>query len=250
MRVAVVDDERLARRRLRRLVSALPGVEVVAEAADGPSAVDCIQTARPDVVLLDVQMPEHDGFTVLRSLAPPLPLVIFVTAHDEFAVDAFDVHAVDYLLKPISRERLLAALGRARERLARPSEMQAALAALRELTRRLTHAVHRLPVRSEGRIDLVDVAAIDWIEAADNYVVIHTGRRTHILRETLSGLERRLDPRTFVRIHRSTIVRVDRIVRLMVALRGDYDVVLADGATLTLSRTHRARLEQALGRNI
>ncbi len=247
MRVVVVDDERLARQRLKRLLTGMGIAEFAGEAADGASAVACIAATKPDVVLLDVQMPEQDGFDVVRRLTTPRPLVIFVTAYDEFAVDAFEVHAVDYLLKPVSRERLLAALVRAGERLARPVDLQAALAALLDQVVP-TRAIERLPVRSQGRIDLVEVSSVDWIEAANNYAILHCGRRTHILRDTLSRLEQRLDAARFVRIHRSTIVRIDRIVRLDVAMRGDYDVTLNDGTHLTLSRTHRARLERALGR--
>jgi two-component system LytT family response regulator len=247
MRVVVVDDERLARQRLKRLVAAAGIADVVGEAADGASAVACIEATKPDVVLLDVQMPEQDGFAVVRQLRPPQPLVIFVTAYDEFAVAAFEVHAVDYLLKPVSRERLLAALGRAQERIARPADLHAALAALLDHLG-TTRTIERLPVRSQGHIDLVDVASVDWIEAANNHAILHIGRRTHILRDTLTRLEERLDGARFVRIHRSTIVQIDRIVRLDVAFRGDYDVTLTDGTRLSLSRTHRARLEHALGR--
>ena len=250
LRVAVVDDERLARRRLKRLLAGADDTEVVAEAGDGLRAVTCIETAKPDVVFLDVQMPEQDGFAVVRQLTPPKPLIVFLTAFDEFALQAFEIHAVDYLLKPVSRDRLLAALARARERLARPADLQAALAALLDHVEREPRRIERLPVRSQGGVDLVDVARIDWIEAADNYLVIHSGRHTYILRDTLSHLERELDPTRFVRIHRSIVVQVDRIVRLDVASRGDYDVTLVDGTRLTLSRTARARLESALGRPI
>ena len=247
LRVVVVDDERLARQRLKRLLAAAGNADVVGEAADGASAVACIEATKPDVVLLDVQMPEQDGFAVVRRLGSPPPVVIFVTAYDEFAVKAFEVHAVDYLLKPVSAERLQAALTRAQEWLARPADLRAALAALLDHLG-TTHAIDRLLVRSQGRIELVDVASVDWIEAANNYAILHIGKRTHILRDTLSRLEERLDGAHFVRIHRSTIVQIDRIVRLEVALRGDYDVTLTDGTQLTLSRTHRARLEHALGR--
>ena len=247
MRLVVVDDERVARERLQRLVAASGLADVVGEAADGTSAVTCIEATRPDVVLLDVQMPEQDGLAVVRRLRAPRPLVIFVTAYDKFAVDAFEVHAVDYLLKPVSRERLLDALTRAQERLARPADLQVALATLLDHLAP-SRTVERLLVRSQGRIDLVDVATVDWIEAASNYAILHIGRRTNILRDTLGHLEERLDTARFVRIHRSTIVQIDRIARLDVALRGDYDVTLNDGTRLTLSRTHRARLEHALGR--
>jgi len=240
LRVVVVDDEPLARRRLKRLLTALGGVDVAGEAGDGHTALARIQQTSPDAVLLDVQMPEMDGLAVSRRLSAPRPLVVFVTAFDTFAVNAFDVQAVDYLLKPVSESRLGAAIERVRARLALPARPS-------EAVRR---AIDRLPVRSDGRIDLVAVADIDWFEAADNYVVVHAGRRTHVLRETLSHLESELDPAAFVRIHRSSIVRVERISRLDVALRGDYRVTLADGTALTLSRTFRARFESAIGRKL
>jgi two-component system LytT family response regulator len=250
-RVFVVDDEPLARRRLRRLLQRIDDVELAGEARDGRSAPAAIASAKPDLVLLDVQMPERDGFGVLAALEPPRPMVVFVTAFDAFALQAFDVHAVDYLLKPVSEERLARAIARARERLAgRPGDQDRALAALLEHVARPRRWIERLPIRSQGRVEIVNVAAIDWIEAADNYAIVHVGRRTHVLRETIARLESSLDPAAFARIHRSTIVRLDRIRRLDVALRGDYDVTLADGTTLTLSRTYRASLERALGRKL
>jgi len=250
-RVFVVDDEPLARRRLRRLLQRIDDVELVGEARDGRNAPAAIASAKPDLVLLDVQMPERDGFGVLAALEPPRPMVVFVTAFDAFALQAFDVDAVDYLLKPVSEERLARAIARARERLAgRPGDQDRALSALLEHVARPRRWIERLPIRSQGRVEIVDVAAIDWVEAADNYVIVHGGRRTHVLRETIARLESSLDPAAFARIHRSTIVRLDRIRRLDVALRGDYDVTLADGTTLTLSRTYRASLERALGRKL
>jgi two-component system LytT family response regulator len=233
----VVDDEPLARRRLTRLLAGMRGVEVAGEAGDGPTALARIQHTAPSVVLLDVQMPEMDGLAVSRRLRPPRPLIVFVTAFDRFAVEAFDVQAIDYLLKPVSETRLAAALDRVRERLS--------LAGPATPPRR---PIERLPVRSQGRVDLIPVADIDWLEAADNYVVVHAGRRTHILRDTLSRLEAELDPTAFARIHRATIVRIDRIIRLDVATRGDYRVTLADGTDVTMSRTFKEKLEQAIGR--
>ena len=247
MRIVIVDDEPLARRRLKRLLAGSSGVTITGEAGDGLSAVTCINDLRPDVVLLDVQMPELDGFGVVGRLVRPAPLIIFLTAFDRYAIQAFEVHAIDYLLKPVSRDRLADALTHARERLtSRDGHPDTNLTALMESLARRRSAATRLPVRSDGRVELVDVTTIDWIEAADNYVVLHTGRRTHVLRETLSRLEERLDPEQFVRIHRSAIVRLDRVVRLESASRGDYDVTLRDGTRLTLSRTCRSRLEKAV----
>lgn len=251
LRVAIVDDEPIARRRVRRLLAGLEGVEVVAEAGDGGAALEGVTRTRPDLVLLDVEMPGADGLTVARRLPPPRPLVAFLTAHDRYAVPAFDVRAVGYLLKPVSRERLAVVLERAREQLAlvRSAGGSGLAVALDEAARR-SRALRRVPVRSGGRVELVDVAAIDWIESAGNYVVLHAGRRAHVLRETMTALDAALDARAFVRIHRSAIVQLDRVDRLEPAGRGDYRVVLRDGTELSLSRTHRARLECMLGRSL
>jgi len=247
LRTVIVDDEPLARRRLRRLVSSVGGVEIVGEAGDGEDAVEVVRATRPDLLLLDVQMPELDGVGVVRRLKLPRPLVIFVTAFETFAVEAFDLHAVDYVLKPVSRERLGAALERARRRLAAADGNGTALAA--DAARRPPW-LERLPVRLGGQVRLVDVATIDWVEAADNYVVVHAGRETHVLRETLAHLAGSLDPALFARIHRSTVVRIDRVVKLQTTQRGDYAATLADGTTRVLSRTFRAAFEQAIGRRL
>jgi two-component system LytT family response regulator len=251
LRLAVVDDEAIARRRLRRLLASLGGARIVAEAGDGDTAVDRIARAKPDLVLLDVEMPGCDGLDVARRLPAPRPLVVFVTAYDRYALQAFDVHAVGYLLKPVSRERLGNALDRARQWLAGGSAVRDPdlRSALEDLAQRPS-ALRRVPIRANGRVELLDVDAIDWVEAADNYVVLHAGRRTHVLREALSRFEASLDPDAFVRIHRSAIVRLDRIERLETLQRGDYGVMLRDGTRLSLSRTHRVRLERALGRRL
>ncbi|HEX5215798.1 MAG TPA: LytTR family DNA-binding domain-containing protein [Vicinamibacterales bacterium] len=228
--VLIADDERLARRRLRRLLGSIDGVDVVGEAANGDEAIAAIRELEPRVVLLDVQMPGPDGFGVIERL-PKKPLVIFVTAFAEFALRAFDVQAVDYLLKPVSREKLARAIDRARAVL--EPRAPAAFPSL-------------LAVRSQGRVDLVDVGAIDWLEAADNYVVVHAGARTFIARDTLTRIESTLDSRLFARIHRGTIVRIDRVAALEVANRGDYVAVLKDGTRLGLSRRFRPRLNQVL----
>lgn len=249
LRVAIVDDEPIARRRVRRLLSVVPGVRVVAEAGDGATAMASVARDRPDLVLLDVEMPGPDGLAVARSLQSPRPLVVFLTAHEQYAIPAFDVHAIGYLLKPVSRERLLAALDHARERIALARLAGAEGKPGAEPAVRAGH-LRRVPVRSGGRIELLDVHGIDWIESAGNYVVLHAGRATHILRETMAALEAALDPAAFVRVHRSSIVRLDAVARLEALGRGDYRVVLGDGTELALSRTHRSRLEQALGRRL
>jgi two-component system LytT family response regulator len=244
--VLIADDEPLARRRIRRLLAAEPDVSIVGESADGASALNAILEARPDLVFLDVQMPELDGFEVLRQVpSAVLPAIVFVTAFDRYALRAFDIHAIDYLLKPFTAERFRTALMRARERVDRRDpgrELAALVADLRARPRYLS----RVAVHGSARIVLVDLTTVDWIEAADNYVRLHAGRREYLLRETLSALERQLDPDRFARIHRSTIVQLDRVTELYPATHGDLDVLLRDGTRLTLSRTWRERLERAL----
>jgi two-component system LytT family response regulator len=250
LRVVVVDDEPIARRRVRRLLGGIGGVEVVGEAGDGEAAVARVVSMRPDLILLDVEMPGPDGLEVARRLLPIRPVVVFLTAHERYAVQAFEVHAVGYLLKPVSRERLATVIDRARIDAARGAVADDGLAAALDELARHRAAIRRLPVRTHGRVELVDEEAIDWIEAADNYSVLHCGRRAHLIRDTLARLDRTLDPARFLRIHRSAIVHLDRIDRLEPAGRGDYRVVLRDGSRLSLSRTHRDRLERVLGRRL
>jgi two-component system, LytTR family, response regulator len=242
VRALVVDDEAVARRRLRRLLAAEPGLEVVGECADGAGAVRAIANDRPDLVFLDVQMPELDGFEVVMSIAAPERLgIVFVTAFDRYALRAFEVHAIDYLLKPFSRERLRTALVRARDRLARrgrDSRVDALLAERREQRRYPA----RVAVRVGDRVLVVRWQDVDWIEAADNYVKLHVGTREYLLRETLAALEHQLDPERFARIHRSSIVQVDRVAEIHPASHGDADVVLRTGATLVLTRNWRERV--------
>jgi two-component system LytT family response regulator len=251
MRLLIVDDEAIARRRLRRLLQAESDLQLIADAADGWAALRAVAAAAPDAIFLDVQMPELDGIAVARRLPPPRPEVVFVTAFDHYAVQAFEIHAVDYLLKPVARERVAESVARLRERLrhrARPPDSR--LSALVDDFAAPRRWLDRVPVRSLGRVDLVDVAAIDWIESANNYVILHAAGQTHILRGTLARLEAELDPSRFQRVHRSTLVAIDRIVRLTSATRGDYGILLRDGTTLSLSRTHRLALERALGRRL
>jgi len=248
LRIVIVDDEPPARARLRRLLKAHDDVEVVAECGDGATAVQAIETASPDLVLLDVQMPELDGFEVLRALeVPKMPAVIFVTAFDKYAVRAFEVHALDYVVKPVEQDRLDQALSRAREHL---SERQDAIAGLlRELARERAYLT-RIPVRSEGRVKVIDLEDVDWLGAADNYVTIHAGACEYLVRDTIGAVERQLDPAQFVRVHRSTIVRIDCIAELVPDLHGDYRIRLKNGAELALSRTYRARVEAQFGRKL
>jgi len=244
LRVLIVDDEPPARRRLRRLLRTAQDVEVVGDAGDGPTAVTLSNTLRPDVILLDIQMPAPSGLDVVARLDRPRPSIIFVTAHDAHAVRAFELHALDYLLKPVSGPRLMEAIDRARRtRAAAAAEER--LDAWRDWEQR-SRPLLRIPVRSQGRLELVDVAAIDWIEAADNYAILHCGRRSHVVRDTLANLATRLDARALQRIHRSAIVQMSRVDRLEPLSRGDWRVILRDGTALVMSRTYRPAVMAAL----
>jgi two-component system LytT family response regulator len=247
-KVLIVDDERLSRRRVRRLLSLEPDCEVAAECSSGAEAVAALSQTRPDIVFLDVQMPEMDGFEVARAMDGANPLVIFTSAYDEYALRAFEVQAFDYLLKPFDGRRFRESLQRARTRVERdrsghrdprPVEPPAPVQSPRI-------APDRIAVRNNGRVVFLKLADIDWIEAADNYVCLHAGRDTHLVRETMNELEARLDPAQFLRVHRSSIVNLDRIRELQPWFRGEYRIVLRDGTQLTLTRNHREKLEARL----
>ncbi|MFP5262698.1 MAG: LytR/AlgR family response regulator transcription factor [Blastocatellia bacterium] len=250
IRALIVDDEPLARRRLRRRLNYHADVDVIGECANGREAIDAIRAGRPDIVFLDVQMPEMDGFAVMEALeADALPLVIFVTAYDQYALRAFEVYALDYLLKPFDRQRFDKALQRAKARLRadKGSEInQRALALLEELKARTSH-LERLIVKSGGRAFFLKTEEIDWIEAEGKYVRLHVGKESHLLRETISSLEAQLDPKRFPRIHRSTIVNIDRIRELQPWFHNEYRVLLRDGTQLMLSRGCRKKLGDLLG---
>jgi two-component system LytT family response regulator len=242
-RVLIVDDEPLARVSVRTLLAREPDITIVGECADGPSAVDAIRTERPDLVFLDVQMPGLDGFGVIREVGPDrMPVTVFVTAFDTFAVRAFEARALDYLVKPFSDERFAVTLARAREQ--RFGQQLAQLLADRVAAGAyMTH----LLVPTGTRTMVIPVDTIDWIGADDYYAVLHVGPRTHLLRQTLTTLAAELDPRRFVRVHRSAIVNL-RLVRALEKTRdGGTALVLADGATIPVSRTGRERLDAAFG---
>jgi two-component system, LytTR family, response regulator len=243
----IVDDEPLAREGVRLNLEGEPDVEVVGECGDGPSAVQAIRTLNPDLVFLDVQMPGLDGFGVLEELAADrMPVVIFVTAYDEFALRAFDAHALDYLLKPFDAERFQKALARARRQLSNQEVIGTRLITMLEELHGRTRPVDRLAVRTGGRIIFLRTDEIDWIEAEGNYARLHVGGKAYLLRETMSNLEGKLDPRSFVRIHRSTIVRIDRIREMEPLFQGEYQVTLNEGTRLTSSRGYRDRLQELL----
>jgi two-component system LytT family response regulator len=242
IRAMIVDDEPLARERIRDLLATDPEVAVEIECADGVEAVDAIREHAPDLLFLDVQMPERDGFDVVAEVGvDAVPAIVFVTAYDRYAVRAFEVHAVDYLLKPFDEERFREAVTRAKRRARRgrdevDARIRAAIAELRPCY------VDRITVRSGERLLLVRAEEIDWIEAEGNYVKLHAGAETHMVRETIGGLEARLDPARFARTHRSTIVNLDRVREIEPTFHGDYRVVLRNGTKLPLSRTYRDRV--------
>jgi len=244
LRVVIVDDEAVARRRIRRLLACESDVVVAGECGDGQSAVQAIARDMADVVFLDVQMPELDGFEVVQSIAAAdRPSIVFITAFDRYALRAFDVHAVDYLLKPFTRERFHLALARVRERRAKRHDDRRLSALLADLRSAHRYA-SRVAVRVSDKYVVVNWRDVDWIQAADNYVSLHVGAREFLLRETLASIEQQLDPERFVRIHRSAIVQLDRIVELRPATHGDVEVMLRNGVSLVLSRTWRDRVER------
>jgi two-component system LytT family response regulator len=250
IRALIVDDEPLARQRLRTLLQNDPEIVVVGECADGQSAVDSLRAQTPDLLFLDVQMPVLDGFGVLDAVGPAqMPVVIFVTAYDRYAIQAFEVHALDYLLKPFDRERFERSLERAKSQLRRQParEDDPRLHALADEIKTGRKPLDRLVIKSAGRVFFLRVEEVDWIEAAGNYLRLHVGKDDHLLRETMNGLEGRLDPNQFLRIHRSTMVNVERIKELQPWFHGDYVVILRDGTQLTLSRSYRQKLQGLFG---
>lgn len=253
IRTMVVDDEPVARERIVGLLQQEQDIELVGECADGQQAVNAIQQQHPDLVFLDVQMPACDGFSVIRQVgAEHMPAVVFVTAYDEYALRAFEVHAIDYLLKPFGRDRFQQTLQHARQHLERrrAGDLGRRLLALVQDLKPEPQKLDRLVVKSGGRVFFLRTDEIDWIEAAGNYVRLHLGEDSHLFRETMNNMEGRLDTRRFVRIHRSRIVNTDRIKELQPWFNGEYVVVLQNGARLTLSRGYREKLQERLGKGI
>jgi two-component system, LytTR family, response regulator len=252
IRAMIVDDEPLARRHIRRLLDRNSDVEVIADCANGRECVAAIKEFAPDLIFLDVQMPEADGFSVFDSVgAEEMPLVIFVTAYDQYALQAFEVNALDYLLKPFDRKRFDKALERAKSRLLseRNGINQRALAILEELKAR-TNRSARILIKSGGRAFFLKVDEIDWIEAEGKYVRLHVGRESYLLREAISNIEAQLDPKKFPRIHRSTIVNIERVRELQALFNNEYHVILHDGTELTLSHSYRKKLGDLLGSSL
>jgi two-component system, LytTR family, response regulator len=240
----IADDEPLARERVRTLLARHPDIEVLGEAGDGRQTLQMTRALRPSLLFLDVQMPEMNGFEVLEELPAKLtPEVVFVTAYDQFALQAFEVHAVDYLLKPFTRARFARAVDHSLRRLRQaPGTPDPRLLSLVEALRARQQQNDRLAVRDKDGVELVKTAEIDWLEGAGNYVKLHAGTREHLVRDTLKNLEERLDPQRFLRVHRSAIVNLDSIARLLPWFHGEYVVVLRDGTRLQSSRTYSERL--------
>jgi two-component system LytT family response regulator len=263
IKVLVVDDEPLARDKIRGMLKNKEDFEIVGEAGNGKEAVSAIHKLEPDLLFLDVQMPEMDGFQVLQTIGPNrIPMVVFVTAYDRYALQAFEVFALDYLLKPFDRERFDKALARARTQLDQEirKDLTQGLQALMEELSRVRQSgslatpgpkfLERLAIKASGRIFFLRTQDIDYIESEGNYVRVHTGKESHLIREAMSVLETQLDPKKFLRIHRCTIVNVDRIQELQPWFHGEYRVILRTGVQLTLSRSYREKLREFLGKSL
>ena len=252
IRTLVVDDEPLARERLRMLLAGEGWLDVIGEANNVTTAAAAIRKLHPDLVFLDVEMPGGSGFDVIEAVgADRMPFVVFVTAYDKYAIRAFDVHAVDYLLKPFDRDRFHQALTKARLQIEQQTggELERRLLALVKDLKPAPQKLDRFVVKAGGRVFFVRSEEIDWIEAAGNYVKLHAGPEAHLFRETMNALEARLNPDTFYRIHRSHIVNIERVRELQPWFNGEYVVFLKDGTRLTLSRGYREKLQEKIGRS-
>jgi two-component system LytT family response regulator len=251
IRTLIIDDVQLARERLKRCLADEPEVEIVGECNNGTRAVESIRALSPDLIFLDVQMPALDGFGVLEALqADRAPVVIFVTAYNEYAIQAFEVNALDYLLKPVDCARLSKAVQRAKAQLAKPApadDLDSRFRAMLEDIKANSKFLKRLTIRLTGHTILLPVGEIDWIETYGNYLKVHAGRESHLLRGTMQSLEAKLDPEKFVRVHRSIIVNLEKIKQIYPRSNGDQDLVLHDGQQLMLSRKYRDRFFAALG---
>ena len=249
----IVDDEPLARTGIRSLLKEDAEVEIVGECGDGQEAVEAITALHPDLIFLDIQMPELDGFEVLEALDPDtIPLVVFVTAYDQYALRAFQVHALDYLLKPFDKERFLEALVRVKGLLREKNGMQVTRRIVEMLDSGKAERGHvgRIMIRAGGRITFVRVEEVDWVEAQGDYICLHSAGKKHLVREKISDMEAQLSPEQFVRIHRSTIVNIARIKEMQPLFHGEYTVVLHDNTRLTLSRSFRDRVFEQLAGSV
>jgi two-component system LytT family response regulator len=256
IRAVIADDERLARKKLSILLASEPKVEVVAECSDGRQTVTAIRSHRPDMLLLDIQMPDLNGFEVLSEIPPDeMPQVIFTSAYDQYAIRAFETHALDYLLKPFDQDRLHAAIERARAEIQKCKDQDLTnrvlelLSAVKSGKRPVPEFDERLAIRTNGRVVFLNLEEIQWIEAAANYVRLNTGKDSYLFREAISRISERLNPSHFVRIHRSVIVNVTRIKELIPVNSGEYVVVLHSGKELSCSRGYRANLQPLIAKN-
>jgi two-component system LytT family response regulator len=251
IRALIADDEALARKFIRRMLKDDRDVEVVGECSNGKQAVAMIRKHNPDVVFLDVQMPEMDGFAVLEAIGiERLPEIIFATAYEHYAIRAFELHALDYLLKPFDQARFKEAIRHAKERFrsVRQNDGRMQISALLESIKNKPQYLDRLVIKAGGRITFLSTRDINWIEADDKYVHLHTNKGSPMVRQTLSAMETQLDPRKFRRIHRSAIVNVERIKELQPLFSGEHSILLEDGTKLTLSRNYRDKLFDCLGK--
>ena len=250
IRALIVDDEPLARERIVDMLVGDPDLEIIGECGDGLMAVAAVESHKPDLLFLDVQMPELDGFGVLEAIEQP-PVIVFVTAYDQYALRAFEVHALDYLLKPFDRERFDKALQRAKRQIEREraGTMNRELVALLADIKSRPKPLERLVIKAGGRVFFLRVDEIDWIEAAANYVKLHAGGEAHLLRETINGLAAKLDPDKFLRVHRSIIVNLERVKEMQPWFHGDYVIIMQDGAQLTSSRNYREQLRKLLSKS-
>jgi len=251
IRALVADDELLARKFIRRMLKQDAEVEIVAECSNGAEAVAMIRKEKPDLVFLDVQMPEMNGFAVLDAVRlNHLPEIIFTTAYESYAIRAFELHALDYLLKPFDQVRFKAALKYAKERFhsQQDDEKQIQIGTLLESIRAQREYLDRIIIRADGRITFLHTREIDWIEADDKYVHLHTGKSAKMVRQTLTAIESQLDPKKFVRVHRSAMVNVDRVKELQPLFNGEHSLILESGTRLTLSRKYKDKLFEILGK--
>lgn len=249
LRAIIVDDEPLARERVKTLLREHPDVAIVDECANAAQAIVAIHTRVPDLAFIDVQMPETSGLEMLRELDPArLPLVVFITAHDQHALDAFRANAVQYLLKPVDRTEFRAAMQRVRQLAASRNRDMAGVRALLGATSGRIPYLKRVVVKSQERTVLLKMPVIDWFESCGNYVRVHTGNEQYLLRQTMATLESTLNPQEFVRIHRTAIVNLDAVKEIVAGSHGEHVVKLRNGASLTLSRTYRNRIEPLIGK--